>query len=291
MKAPQQKAGSPQQHGHGLEWLSRVGQWIGEHRSLVLIAALAGMALIFFIHGYLGRARTEWVETWQELGMVQEVRAPADAKDPVVSRARLVEAQCRSILERHWKTEATPWVLLQLAAAQQAAGDFGAALGTFERLRTEYPQHYATDLSAEGYAAALGDSGQFEQAAQEYEKLAERAGPGSRHQLDAGLSLELAGNRDAAIAAYQKLVAAAAEASPGLTERAQWRLQGLTAAPEWLLPPPPQAPRPDTEVVIELPYSPLEETTLLPGAETDLMGAIPPDRPDVDGVEAETPDM
>ena len=228
-------------------------RFLQRHGRRVLMVTAAALVVLLAYRGYRNKAGKEQVESWKELATLTAVQdvflEPEEANRLLMEVIR----GCEAILDRHWKSDATPWVLLRLANAQRLAGFHKHALETYRRLEKEHPSHYATSFAALNLAGVLEDMGRFEEAARAYEALARQGGENSVFWVDAGRSWEMAGNRDAAVRAYQ-----------GVADKegfalAAYRLESLTAGKPLLTPPSP-ALEPEESQPPE-PVTPAEEPT------------------------------
>ncbi len=249
--------------------LTRGVELVRRHARLILIVVAALLACMLAYQNYRNKARSELAASWEELSSLP---AAGDAfVRPEYSAAvrRQIIERCTDILESRWKTDATPWVLLRLANAQQSSGLLQDALKTYRRLQAEYPRHYATNMASAGLAAVLEGTGRFADAAGAYEELARQEGKGSSLWLDAGRAWELAGNREGAADAYQELTAAPERAVEDDLTRASYRLRDLAGGGPMLSPPPPP---PVLELIDDTPIYqlievPEEETPIYEPAE------------------------
>jgi tetratricopeptide (TPR) repeat protein len=228
---------------HGPAWQNRALEWFNRYRRHLLIAAAGLLLLLLVTQSYRSKARTERTESWRALSEVRAIPLPPDAVDPEEAHARLVVDACRRILNERWETDATPWAILEMAVAQNKAGDRQGALASYRRLREEYEGHFAALFAAAGHAAALDDDGRIEEAVATYEELASARGDDSLFWLDVGRCLELAGDREGAMGAYERIARAEPEeGAEGASARAAWRLNRLKAGTGPLLDPVPPAP-------------------------------------------------
>jgi hypothetical protein len=210
--------------------------------SLIGVAVVLGVVLV--IVSYHSKLNSERAETWRVLSEMPVLNTMFLDEPSAAQVRKAVIEQCRQALKTRWKTDATPWVLLKLAATLQASRLFEESLAVYGQLEKEYPLHYATGLAAEGRAALLEEMGRFEEAARTYESLTGK-GEYPRFWLDAARSWELAGNRDAALRAYREVTAAQQGVGPIELDMAQVRLKSLAdGKPLLALPPPPPAPAP-----------------------------------------------
>ncbi len=240
---------------HGSAWQNRALEWFNRYRRHLLIAAAGVLLLLFGIQNYRSTARTERTESWRALSEVRGILPPPDAADPEAARARLAVDAYRRILDERWETDATPWVILEMAMAQSKAGDRQGALASYGRLYEEYEGHFAALFGRAGYAPALDDEGRIEEAVAAYERLASARGDDSLFWLDVGRGLELAGDREGAMGAYERIARAEPEGADGASARAAWRLNRLKAGEPLLGPVPPepatQVPEADAGPIID----------------------------------------
>ncbi len=212
-----------------------------------IVAGVAAIVVaLFVLHSYQNKSRREEARAWQELGQMPPLsrldRQTASDKD-----LQGVISACEKMLKERWKTPAAAWVLLRLANAQRAAGNPEAALSTYQRLRQDYPEHYATNLAAASRAGALEDAGRYKEAAAAYEEIARGRAEDAHFWLDAGRCWELAGDKEAATQDYQRLAESAREDQSDASELAATRLAELARGETLLSPPPPPKPEPPKE--------------------------------------------
>jgi len=254
---------------------------------------VAVVAVLLAYGSWHNKARSARDLTWKALSALP-------AADPFMLQAdsqQLLEhtiSRCEKILQERWRTDATPWVLLRLGSAQQAAGYVSEALNTYRRLADRYPDHTATSMSAPNLAAVLEQTGDYEAARRQYEELANEGGQRSPWWIDVGRTCELAGRRDAAMEAYGRLAPEDnGEKQPEAEDAgepardfplARWRLSRLRSGKPLLAAPPgptvPPQPAQEPQPSELTPY-PLPE--IGPGAG----GVQPPERLEPEAEEAE----
>lgn len=255
--------------GTDRDWHSLASEFVGKYSMYLLVGALAIVLLAMFWQGYRRKGHTERVASWRELGKLPQPPGFYMDEQQRLEHTGKVAQRCRLILETHWETDATPWVLLKMATAQRESGDRTGAILIYGRLWREYGAHAATTMSASAYAGTLADEGRFAAAAETYEKLAAREGDTSRSWLAAGRCREMAGDRQAAVTAYQKLAGKTDDDDPlGPPAKAAWRL-GILRSDGPLLAAVPEPPLPgtDTDILSSLPFidADTEITTTPPG--------------------------
>ncbi len=135
--------------------------------------------------------------------------------------------QLETLAGRFGSTPAGREGRLFLGAGQLAAGNPAAAEQAFRKFLASRPSDPLTESAARrGLAGSLADQGKHAEAAAEYQKAARIAGNplAGDDWLQAGLTLQRAGQRDAAAQAFQEIIAnhprssAAAEARVRLRE-------------------------------------------------------------------------
>jgi len=224
--------------------LARARRLLGRHGGSILIGAVAVLVVLFGYRGYRSKALSEQAESWQALAALPSVQhefLTPEANEKLLTQ---IIQGCRGILDTRWKTDATPWVMLRLASAQRSAGLYQDALETCSRLAKEYSSHYAAGVAAESRAGLLEETGQYKEAALAYEALARLHREGSPYWPDVGRNWELAGDREAAIHAYEMVAD-----KEGFVISAS-RLKSLKAGkPLLVAPPPPPPPAPSAEGV------------------------------------------
>ena len=220
--------------------LTQARRLLERHGRSILIVAAAALVVLLGYRGYRNKARSEQAESWEALAALPSMQHAFLAPDEADRLLTETIQGCTAILDRHWKTDATPWVLLRLANAQRSVGLQQEALETCRRLEDEYPSHYVTSIAAPNRAGLLEEMGRFEEAALAYEALARLQQEGSTFWLDAGRNWEMDNDRDAAVRAYQMI------ADKEELALAASRLKGLTAGKPLLVAPP---PAPSTEIV------------------------------------------
>ncbi len=170
------------------------------HVVVILLAVIAGLV------GYQrwrSRSEAELAKTWQSLNKmppVQSLRYQRNGK----KRLDKVISQCKSLLSKRWSTSATPWVMLKLANAQTQADQLLAADKTLDSLHTDFPEHYATQMSAAIRGGIKEEIKEYERAASIYAGIARGQKGASSRWVDAGRAWELAGKEKRALSAYQK---------------------------------------------------------------------------------------
>ena len=215
---------------------------LNRHGRAILVAAVAALIVLLGYRGYRNKALSEQVESWEALAALPSVQPEFLEPEEADERLREVIQRCRGILDERWKTDATPWVMLRLANAQRSAGLYKDAQEICRQLAEQYPSHYATGVAAASRAALLEETGQFGEAALAYEELARLRREGSAYWPDAGRNWEMAGDKDAAVRAYEMVAD-----KEGFTVAAS-RLKNLTAGRPLLTAPPPP-PEPSAEEV------------------------------------------
>jgi len=114
--------------------------------------------------------------------------------------------------------EHDPTLLLELARAHFAKGDFAAARSGLERLNAHNPDFKSAEARLL-YARTLEADGALEQAEREYASIAPEY-PGAEARLRYGLLLKRRGNSDAANRAFTELLESA-RLAPAHYRRAQ----------------------------------------------------------------------
>ena len=212
---------------------------VGSSYGLYILAGVAVLVIaLIVLHSYQSKARRDEAKVWQELGQMPPLSRrdlqPASDED-----LQQIIGQCQRLLKESWKTNATAWVLLKVANAERAAGRFEDALKSYEQLQRDYPEHYATRLAAASHAGVLEETGRHKEAAAAYEQLAGRRVQDAHFWLDAGRSWELAGEKDAAMQAYRRLVESAGGSPSEASELAVARVSELARGEALLAVPPP----------------------------------------------------
>ncbi len=232
-------------------------------RPAALALAIAIVAFLVYIN-YTGRRRAEREQTWAALSQMPAVM-PGQVRD---EELRTVADECRRLLAGR-RTAATPWVLLKLGNVYMELGQTEAAAGTFGRIKEAYPDHYVYLPALRNLGAALEQEGEYRRAAAAYAIVAERAPGAAFRWIDAGRNLELAGEIEAAIAAYERAKEKVADAQIENNHRelAEFRLATLQRDGEPLTPLPPP--------VVRLPA--------VEGPRADVIPSMPPfiDLPDL----------
>jgi tetratricopeptide (TPR) repeat protein len=230
---------------------------------VLLIFTLAAVLLRTAHFRRVGQANVAWnaLAALPESTILAHDMVLGDPTEIAVQRQDAM-AKCRALLEGP-ETEATPWILYKLGNLESAAGDWTAALSTYERLLREYPESGAAEAAEGAMAAALEDSGDYRGAAQAYERAATNGI--SLYLVDAGRAWELAGDAGAAERCYNAaLGAGVGERYEGLVAT---RLEGVREGA--LLPEPPAFKTP------ELPARPELGPVLVP-ADTEAGPDIAP---------------
>lgn len=202
-----------------------------------LIALAAVLVVYFAWHGYRGKARAQRAASWEALSGLPATDQPYMKRDEAEEMFLQAIDGCQEILDEHWKTDATPWVLLKMASAQGFAGLHEDALATHLRLQEEYPSHLAARISAPNLAGTMEQLGRYRDAATEYERIARQQGEHSSLWADAARCWEMAGEKEAALRAYEKVAQEEGFAA------AAFRLKSLTAGKPLLTAPPPPPSR------------------------------------------------
>lgn len=208
----------------------------------VLVALLSVAVVLVGYHSWRKTRRTERAQTWQKLNELPPLSSLMFRQDRVEQQRKIIE-QCKDLLTNRWETPATPWVLLKLANAQLAAERTLAAHQTLQRLRRDFPDHYATRMASQVRAAVMEDMGNYEEAAQLYKQLAREGGKDSPFWVDTGRAWEMAGRREMAQDAYRKVASLDKAEGADQFPMASFRLKVLKQGGE-LLSPPPEPPAP-----------------------------------------------
>jgi tetratricopeptide (TPR) repeat protein len=226
----------------------------------MLVVVLAIIVALMGYQSWRNRLRAEEARTWRRLGELPALNALMFRRDSEKQQQQIIET-CKEILGKRWQTSATPWVLLKLANAQLASKRLGAARETLQRLNRDYSDHYATRMATKAQATLLEDLRRYKEAAALYTRMAKNADEHSPFWLDAGRARELAGDKEGALAAYEKLLKTAQN---GNFPEARFRYK-LLAGDGPMLSPPPEPPAPPKPA--ETGSSPESEGLPLPGPE------------------------
>lgn len=219
--------------------LSRTATYFQKYwRPVGLVLALVAVSLIGYQH-YVSRRGSELELTWAEYAELPQVH-PLMPEEQRREELRSIAEQCRRLLAERWETVATPWVLLRLGTAYLELGEPESAISPLERITKEYSDHYVYRLALPNLAAALEQSGEYRRAFDQYKTIAEKEYGNPVRWIDAGRNMELAGEREAAIEAYETAFDKTNENGfkRDRWELAEFRLKTLQRGGELLSPPP-----------------------------------------------------
>ncbi len=211
-------------------------------RPVALVLALIVISAVGY-QSYVGRRNTEFETTWNSLAALPDVDPSMD-ENQQLEALRTIVSECQQLLADRWTTRATPWVLLRLGGAHLELGEPQTAADAFKRIINEYEGHYVYSLALPNLATAFEHMEDYEQAAQIYLLAAEDNRGSAPDWVAVGRSREFAGDRDGAVAAYEKAMELAGDMprSADYHRMAQFRVKTLARGEELLSPPPPPTP-------------------------------------------------
>ncbi|MBS3762136.1 MAG: tetratricopeptide repeat protein [Planctomycetes bacterium] len=254
------------------DWATRTWEMAQEYFEkywrTALVVVLAIIVLLLFYQSWRKKATLEEASAWQQLSSLPSASSPYMQPEQRNKIQREVIKSCENLLDEGWDNSATPWVMLKLANTLFSAGQYPEALTIYKQLTKKYPKHHATRFSAPSLAATLETLGQYKEAAAQYTKIAQRRSENSRFWLDVGRTHELAGDRQAAMRAYENVVSSKGKKPDETTRLAEFRLGNLRAG-EKLLPPVPPPPIPEETQKPEQPEVEPKNLPELPGLEDD----------------------
>lgn len=187
---------------------------------------LGVLILLFVVKGYQNRRAADRRSSWSHLEALGSVYPGMPAKKAEEERDRIVTG-CQNILNDHWKTSATPWVMLKMARTQLGAGKPADAAKSFKKLIDEYGDRLPARLAWRLYGCALEEDAKYKGAAQWFEKVAPRLTGDMKARVlwDAGRNYESAHDRGAAQKAYNEVVKLDPKSELG--RLAEYRLEAL----------------------------------------------------------------
>jgi predicted negative regulator of RcsB-dependent stress response len=241
------------------------------HVMVILLVVIAGLVVY---QRWRSKTDAELAKTWHtlnEMPPVQSLRYRRNGQ----KKLNNVISQCKSMLTERWTTSATPWMLLKLANAQTQAGRLRAADKTLKTLHTDFPEHYATQMSQAIRGGVKEEIKEYKQAARTYADLARRQKGDSSRWVDAGRAWELAGKKKRALSAYQK----AMERSDSPSSLARFRHTVISRTGELL---PALPPRPQKKDKSEDGKSPLRLKREAPSPTKETNGVKSPTSPNVE---------
>ena len=206
---------------------------------LLTVAVIVLVIVLFKLYGF--RAQTRVVEGWEVVATTPDpfMLASYPEREAQALRAAGID-QCRAILDEGSDTTATPWLLLKVAGLYGSGREWDGARKAYQRVLAEHEDSPAADMARAGLARVLEETGQYTEAAAQYEALASGGRPG--YLLGAARCMELAGDAKEAGDHYRALLAMEdiSQLTEGLGRSGLERVRSGR-----LLPPPPPKPKPE----------------------------------------------
>jgi len=204
--------------------LNYIRQGIQEHARTVIAAVVGVVLVVVGVQVYRNWVETENAVAWNTLASIQQGARSLGQQDGP-SKDELIE-KCETLLEKRWGSQGTPWILLKLANLRREAGRLKQALSAYHRLNREFPGSRAAEMAAAPLAGTLEEMGRYEEAAKEYQKLAE-AGKDPHYYLSAGRCWQRAGAFEKAQKNYRRAKEEAGPDRPDVTELAEFGLNAV----------------------------------------------------------------
>jgi tetratricopeptide (TPR) repeat protein len=249
------------------------------------LAVVVGLVLV----GVLGyktlklRRETQTLTQWDAVSSAPETAPMLYGEQNAAGLRQAAIERLRQVVEQGATTTATPWVRLRLASLLAEEERWGEVAETCRRLVAEHPESAAAEPAREMLAAALEQTGAYEEAADLYERLASTGPP--RHLVAAGRARELAGDLQGAEGLYRRALEELEEED--LLGLAEGRLADLAQGKPLPPPPEPAAPEPtmlvpgETELIVPEATPTTTEPPAGPAPQDEAQSA-PADRPQGD---------
>ena len=229
------------------------------HGRLIVGAVVALLVIVVAQRIYSGKVERDQARSWEALSKLPDLQYMAFLQEKQAdAERRRVRERCQTIVDAHWKTDATPWVLLKLAGADYELGKMKEAETGYRRVMEQCSAHPAAEMARAALAAVLETVGRHDDAAALYIELATGEGNADR-LLDAARNLELAGNMEEAKKHYRALLAAAEDVAALAPRLAAYRLAQIEMGRRLNVPRRPQLPGPELAPAPEVESAPTGE--------------------------------
>lgn len=173
----------------------------------ILIIFVAVVVAIMAAKGYHNRKQADAIDSWAQLSTLPPVSPWMPEKEAKRLRQETI-TRCNEILQNHWRTSATPWVLLRLATTELDAGQPAEAARHFKTLIDSYGSETPGRLALRLYGCALEEEKKYAEAGAWFQSIENRVPEGLKAQVlwDAGRNFDLADQKGPAERAYRRAI-------------------------------------------------------------------------------------
>jgi len=229
-KHSSETAHPPKEHQESEDLILKKARLHVERYSWHIISAAVCLAVVVLMTvAYRNRIQSEDTDSWNRFNSLPGAARGVSGEKAKEISEEIIKA-CNDILDNHWKSTATPWVLLKLANAQLKTGKAEDAAGNYRKLMDSYSKHLAARLAKRLYGCALEEQKKHAEAAKWFERVDESETGDFKARLywDAGRNYERSDSSEEAVEAYREVLELVPEGP--LAELSRFRLESLNSS-------------------------------------------------------------